>query len=374
MARTKVQLPPEDGTAEIETDDTRPAGIDPVDQHLAGVNAAAEAVETSGRVKRLNFRKPVAAAPAEEPAPDAPDAQVVAGELPAGCPFQRPTAAARRLKAFLWGDTGTGKTTLALHFPAVAVIDMEKGADHYADLIGADGGILKASTADQVMEAIDWLASNDHPFKTLVMDPVTVYWEALQKKWSEIFLRRNKSSKGYKFEFYDLQAKDWQAIKGELKSFARKLVALDMNVILTAREKTMFSDDGKMTKLGVTFDGEKSLPYLFDVVIHMTRDASDRYVGKCLKDRTRKLPTGDFEISYDVFAECFGEGLTKGSTVKLISVEQQAYLEELLPRFNMPPAVLARRLATYGANEIEDLTAAAAAEIITKLEAALPQE
>jgi len=121
---------------------------------------------------------------------------------PGGSPFQKARSLDKRLKLFLWGDSGVGKTTLALQFPKPVVIDFEGGADLYGEAFDFD--VLRASTADEAMEAVQWLHGHAHPHRTLVIDPITVYWDALQKKWSDVFLRRNRGSKGYKFEFYDL--------------------------------------------------------------------------------------------------------------------------------------------------------------------------
>ena len=50
---------------------------------------------------------------------------------PTAGPFQRASALSRRIKLLLWGDAGSGKTTLALQFPRPAMIDLEGGADLY---------------------------------------------------------------------------------------------------------------------------------------------------------------------------------------------------------------------------------------------------
>ena len=125
--------------------------------------------------------------------------------------------------------------------------------------------------------AIDYLRTHQHPYRSLGVDPITVYWDALQKKYSDIFLRRNKNSKGYKFEFYDFQPRDWLTIKAEFKDFIRKLIALDMNIIVTARQKAQYADSGFMQKIGETFDGENHSPIsstrLFDFTA-TTRAAS----------------------------------------------------------------------------------------------------
>ena len=148
-------------------------------------------------------------------------------------PFQRAVTLDKRLKLFLWGDSGVGKTTLSLQFPNPVVIDLEGGTDLYGESFEFD--VQRASTVDHVRDGVNWLHTHPHSYRTLVIDPITIYWDALQRKWSEIFLKRNKKSKGYRFDFYDFQPRDWMTIKAEFKEIIRRLIALDMNVIVTAR-------------------------------------------------------------------------------------------------------------------------------------------
>jgi len=289
---------------------------------------------------------------------------------PSGSPFQKARSLDKRLKLFLWGDSGVGKTTLALQFPKPVVIDFEGGADHYGEAFDFD--VLRASTADEAMEAVQWLHGHTHPHRTLVIDPITVYWDALQKKWSDIFLRRNRGSKGYKFEFYDLQPRDWMTIKAEFKDFIRKLIALDMNVIVTARQKVQYADGAFMKAIGETFDGEKSLPYLFDTIVRLYRDEKGRFLGECLKDRSNKLPLGEFEVSYGRFEELFGKKTLarKARPTTFATDEQKRQIREQIARFDMKPEQVARRLAAYGAESLDELTKENAELILTKLEAA----
>jgi len=290
-----------------------------------------------------------------------------------GSPFQKARSLDKRLKLFLWGDSGVGKTTLALKFPKPVVIDLEGGTDLYGESFEFD--ILRASTADEVMEAVQWLLTHRHSYRTLVIDPITVYWDALQKKWSDVFLRRNKGSKGYKFEFYDLQPRDWMTVKAEFKDLIRKLIALDMNVIVTARQKVQYADGAFMKAIGETFDGEKSLPYLFDTIVRLYRDEKGRFLGECLKDRSNKLPTGEFECSFARFEELFGKKtLTrKARPVAFATDEQKRHLREYVARFEMSREQVARRLAAYGAESLDDLTEQNAQVILSKFESALAQ-
>ena len=286
-------------------------------------------------------------------------------------PFQKALSFDKRLKLFLWGDSGVGKTTLALQFPKPVVIDLEGGTDLYGGSFEFD--VLRAHTPDEVMDAVQWLLSRPHSYRTVIIDPITVYWDALQKKWSDIFLRRNKGSKGFKFEFYDLQPRDWMTIKAEFKQLIRLLIALDMNVIVTARQKVQYADGAFMKAIGETFDGEKSLPYLFDTIVQLYRDDKGRFLGKCLKDRSNKLPLGEFECSYAHFEELFGKKslARKARPTPPITDEQKRQIHEHIARFEMTPDQVARRLSAYGAESVDDLTEEIARTILTKFESAL---
>jgi len=239
---------------------------------------------------------------------------------PVPCPFQPAPTLNKRHKIFLWGDSGVGKTTLALQFPAPAVIDNEGGTDLFAERFGHH--VFRCSTADEVMGAVTWLANNENPFRTLVLDSFSPYWDSLQRKWSGIFLARNQGSKGYRHEFYDFQPRDWMTIKSELRDLLRVLSQLDMHIVLTAREKILYADNSFMRAAGVTHDGEKSLPYLFDSVLHLFRDDKGRYMARVIKDRTGLLPTAPFESSYTVFEKAFGFNLLAPTRADGIEPEQ----------------------------------------------------
>jgi hypothetical protein len=289
-----------------------------------------------------------------------------AGREARSCPFQSAAATQRRLKLLVWGDSGMGKTTLALCFPGVVVIDLEDGTAHYGGAFKFD--VLKATTADEVMQAVDWLLTHPHSYRTLVIDPITIYWEALQSKFNGIFLQRNKGGKGHHGDFYEMQPRDWVTLKAEFKELVRKLIALDMNVIVTARQKSQYADAGFMRVVGDTFDGEKSLPYLFDTILRLYRDDTGRFMAENLKDRTNKLPRGKFEVSYDLIEKCLGtETLTReAAPLRVATPEQIERIRQFIAVSGMKQEALTARLAAYGATKIEDLTEENAQLIIDK--------
>jgi len=72
----------------------------------------------------------------------------------------------------LFGEGGMGKTTLAAMFPKPVFIRTEDGT---ASLQGNEGVSLfpLATSSKDVMDAIEALATQDHDFKTLVIDSIT---------------------------------------------------------------------------------------------------------------------------------------------------------------------------------------------------------
>jgi len=285
-----------------------------------------------------------------------------------GGPFRKAGRSRKRLKLFLWGDSGVGKTTLALRFPRPVVLDMEGGTELYGDDFDFD--VIHTTDPDRAMEAVDWLATHDHPYRTLVVDPITIFWDALQRKWSDIFLRRNKGSKGFKYEYYDLQVRDWMTIKAEFKEFVRKLLALNMAVVVTAREKTKYKDGSFMQAAGETFDGEKSLPYMFDVVLRLFLDDDGKHWAQVLKDRSNRLPKEPFPVDYAVFEPLVSGREAKEEAPLPANDEQKQVIRRLLSRLGVSEEKAAERFRAYGASSIDDLTAEKAEVIIGKLEAA----
>jgi hypothetical protein len=185
------------------------------------------------------------------------------------------------------------------------MIDLEGGSDLYGDKF--EFAVLHASTPAEVDRAVTWLSENPHEYQTLIVDPISVYWEALQRKWSDIYLRRNPGVRGNKHEFYEMGPKEWLPIKAELKDLLRRIVALDLHVVVTARSKPRYADGGFMRVIGETFDGEKSLPYIFDVVLRLYHERDGRFLADVVKDRTGRLPTSPFESRYERLQELLGE-------------------------------------------------------------------
>jgi hypothetical protein len=300
----------------------------------------------------------------------------------------------KRLRMLMYADYGVGKTRLAVAFPRPYIIDMEDGTEWYRsefDLFAEkdymveddkgnkvyqppekpieefSGYVDLSITPEGVEKAVRKLLTTKHNYSTLVIDPITVYWSALQKKWSDIFLLRNKGGKGYRHEYYDIQQRDWGTINSEVSELMRLLTMLDMNVVVMAVEKE--KQDKNMNTVGMTLDGPKRFEGWASVVLRAEKRGDNRIVS-VKKDRTGRLPEGEFPLDYSVFQKAYSDIIGMNATpIKMITDDQAAEIIELCTLFEIANEDFARGIAKYGASEMDDLTEAQAGQVLDRLRA-----
>lgn len=217
-----------------------------------------------------------------------------------------------RTKIFVWGESGTMKTTSGLTMPSPVAIDfIERGTEMYREDFSF--GYLQTGSLDEVKAGIKELAAGGHGYKTLIVDPFTLLVEAINDKWLNHF-RRIKDD-----PTYELQGFDYRGIKREARSFIRSMQNLDMNVMVTSRSKSKFVQQwdkkkGKnvMVEDGVMEDAVKGMKYEFDLVMQFVGiepGVTEWVVEKFRGSRFAKLPTrykfkfGEF---YDALASFVG--------------------------------------------------------------------
>ena len=283
-------------------------------------------------------------------------------------PFQPAATAPRRFKALIWGESGAGKTTLALQFPRPVILDLDGGAELYGDSAAFD--VRRTTSPDEVMAAVEWLRDNPHDYRTLIIDPMTVYWETLVAKWTDILHRRNAGDKRDKTEYWDMQPKDWILPRREFYRLANIIAELPMNVICTARAKPEYADGQFMRRVGSTFDGARQLPYLFDVEVEILKLGDGERVCRTRKHRSpdpsRILPP-EFPAGIETFRAVFGDAL-EGVAVERATDEQVHRLHDLFAERGFDDVKIAAGLRAHGAATVEDLSAESAARIIAKMQ------
>lgn len=243
----------------------------------------------------------------------------------------KPEAKEKRLKLFLYGPAGVGKTTAAIQFPNAYIIDMERGTDYYGESIARSGSVVYQTTnPDEVRDEIKALLTEKHEYRTLIIDPVTSLYNALQDKWSRIFEKHAKSQE--QAEIQDFGMRYWGRVKSEYKAIQRMLMNLDMNVIITSHQKDIYGVG--MQKIGVGPDSMKGDSYFFDLVFSLD-NINGKRVAQTIKERAEigknKFPD-KFEWSYPNFLKFYGEEVItrKAVAMELATADQVAEIERLL--------------------------------------------
>ncbi len=229
---------------------------------------------------------------------------------------KKPEHIEKRLKLFLYGEAGVGKTLAAAQFPLNYIIDTEHGSDNYGDVIKkANSVVFHTTDINETIEEVRALRSEAHEFRTVTIDPSTnLFVDALDKGE-----RLVGSDFGRHYGF-----------AGKLFGvLVNGLTDVDMNVIVTSHAKTEYGDD--MKKVGITFDSWKKLDYVFDLVIRLEKQGKRR-MAFVKKTRIEEFPDGDvFEWSYEELAKRCGTTIAaKAVTSPLANAEQVAEIEKLI--------------------------------------------
>ena len=99
-------------------------------------------------------------------------------------------------------------------------------------------------------------------------------------------------------------------------------------------------------------------------------------MGECLKDRSNKLPRGEFECSYQVFEGAFGKDMLgrEAQPLVLATDEQLQQIRAQIEYFHLTSDQVSKRLSEYNAGNLDELTEENARIILSKFEQALANE
>jgi hypothetical protein len=227
-------------------------------------------------------------------------------------------------KILIFGKSGVGKTWTSLDFPKCYYIDTEDGANlgHYTDKLEKSGGVYMGQADGSldfktVLDQIKALATEDHDYKTLIIDSITKLYNTV--------IANAQETLGDKDQF--------GASKKPAISMMRQLVnwlcRLDMNVILIAHEKINWANG---EQVGVTFDCWDKLEYELHLALQITKRGDQR---TAIVRKSRLLGFADassFTWSYDDFAKRYGKDVmeTKSKQITLASAEEVAEVKRLL--------------------------------------------
>lgn len=219
-----------------------------------------------------------------------------------------------RAKVLISGDSGVGKTTVAIQFPHVVYEDHEGGARErkYTEQLQRSGALYfgpeqGSLSMDDVVEQARALRVVEHPYQTIVHDSLT---ELLLISQAEEADRLDAAN--IKNEF----ASDKRPGARKMRRLLAIYAQTDMNVVFIAHSKAEWKMvEGKREQVGSTADtGYDKLRYALDLWIDIELRGSERYM-RVKKSRHDNFELGkSYKWTYEEFADRFGRERIEGAT------------------------------------------------------------
>lgn len=270
---------------------------------------------------------------------------------------KKPETVEKRLKMLVYGPAGIGKTTAAIQFPNSYLLDLERGAENYAETIKQSGSVIFSTTnPDDVKQEIKALLTEKHPYKTLIIDPITVLYAGLQDKWNRIFEKYATNEK--QAELQDFGFRYWARVKSEYKSIMRMLTALDCNIICTSHQKDIYGSG--MQRIGVGPDSMKGDEYVFDLVFQLDTIGGKR-IARTIKERApigqNRFPS-EFEWSYQNFCKFYGKDSIERESkpIAMATSEQVKEIHSLLETVRIDEATTTSWLTKADVEDWSEMT------------------
>ena len=268
----------------------------------------------------------------------------------------KPEPKEEKLKMLVYGSSGVGKTTAAIQFPNAYIIDCEHGTDAYSKTILKNGSVvLHTLNPDEIRDELKLLLTEEHDYKTVIIDPITHIYNSIQEKWSMIFGKHAKSEK--EAELQDFGMRYWGRVKQDYKAIQRLLLQLDMNVIVISHQKDVYG--AGFNKVGTTADTMKGEEYVYDFVFQLEKRGQQRMAVK-VKERAEigenRFPE-EFEWNYPTFLKYYGAVIEKKAEPKQMATKEQVLkITKLLEVAKISDETIAKWFTKENADEWEQFS------------------
>lgn len=259
-----------------------------------------------------------------------------------------------KIKAVIYGISGVGKTTLALSFPSPYYFDVEGGAKgpQYRELLKKSGGAYMGPedgtlSFDTLLEQMQALATERHPYKTLIVDSLT--------KLFQTTIAQEAERLGDKDAF--------GASKKPAISAMRRLVMwasrLDMNIWFICHETAEWGMvNGQRAEVGRVADCWDKLIYELDLAVQAVKRGPQR-IAIVKKSRLIAFPDGEtFPLDYAEFSARHGKESVEAEAgvITLALPEQIAEVKKLLDIVKIAPTDIEKGFNKAGVSDWSEMT------------------
>lgn len=236
-------------------------------------------------------------------------------------------AAPGKTKGMVYGRAGVGKTWFMLSFPKPYYIDTEGGADlrHYQERLKASGGVYLgpndgANDFQTILDQVKALATENHPYQTLVIDSIT-----------KVFQTRTATESDKLGDKDGFGASKKPAIK-EMRKLINWIQRIDMNVWFGAHEISEWGigPSGQKEEIGKIPDAWDKVAYELQLCLQiMKRGKIYPPMARIHKTRLLGFPDGEtFPLEYSEFATRYGKDYIEAER-KAIVLAKPEQVEEI---------------------------------------------
>jgi hypothetical protein len=280
----------------------------------------------------------------------------------------------KKPKILIFGPPGVGKTWTSLDFPSVYYIDTEGGADlaHYREKLKNAGGMYFGPDQgsldfDTVIGQIEALATEQHHYKTVVIDSIT--------KLFSTAISDEQARLGDNDAFGASKKKPI----GQMKRLIRWLNRADMNAIVIAHQKDVWgkNDKGQQEVVGQSFDGWDKLEYELHLILRISKIGSGENAKRFAnigKSRLTGFPEGSkMDWSYAEFATRYGKDVIEkeAAPIVLASPEEVAEITHLLTVVKLDAGIVEKWFTKAGVESFEEMSSETIQACITHLKGKL---
>lgn len=267
-----------------------------------------------------------------------------------------------KIKAVIYGASGVGKTTLALSFPTPYYFDVEGGAKgpQYRELLKKSGGAYMGPedgtlSFDTLIDQMQALATEKHPYKTLIVDSLT--------KLFQTTIAQEAERLGDK-DAFGASKKPAVAAMRRLVMWATRL---DMNIWFVCHETAEWGlVNGQRSEIGRVADVWDKLIYELDLAVQAVKRGPSR-IAIVKKSRLTAFPDNEqFPLDYAEFAARHGKEVveSEGSVITLALPDQVAEVTKLMDLLKVDPADAQKWMDKANATSLAEMSSEHIAKLI----------
>lgn len=267
---------------------------------------------------------------------------------------KKPVIQDARFQALIYANRGVGKTHFCCSFPNSYYIDTE-GLEKHPHLVKmlVDNGsqLVRLNDISEIVKEVRELLSTKHSFKTIVIDSITFPFHFLANMEAERLERKAKGDDdGTGFGKNLAKAKRLTFELGML------LTRIDMNVLVTAHEKTKYE---KNQEIGKASDVNDKMEYSLGSVINLKRlgDKVKAYIEKSRYPELKTFEMLDFDDGYKVLCDRLGKKLFDREVIleELATPEQIIEFKRLIELLNVPEETVNKCIINARATSVEQM-------------------